>query len=358
MVIENLNKVKEILLQKGFQSHISQSEDKVKIIISLNQRYNFDKFNDLFIAINDINYTYFPQMNWTSKSNIERADDGKFEMSIDYKKSEWSNAGGTYYRKSEYTPTPISNVMKGPLFIQFSSIKNYVGEGFTKDEFNLLETALLGKVMDKVDPKKEGPNNEYKGGLFWTLSTLATIYIDKFVGSKDGKEIIRYLVMWSKNAEYKYYLLFDINEFENLPISEFILAKSKSKLERPTSTSQTVIPKISNEEYISVKRNGEKSKISDIEEEAITDKLKNLLINSRSNLRLEKLPKVDQYILVWYLYENVSVKRRIEISKIRPMATNNFKFYIKIQDVESKSIDVFNFYYINSLLRLPESLFK
>lgn len=356
MVIENLNKVKEILLQKGFQSRISQSEDKVKIFISLNQRYSFDKFNDLFIAINDINYNYFPQINWSSKANIERADDGKFEMSIEFKKSEWSNAGGTYYKKPEYIPTthPVT-LTKGPVFITFPSIRSYITDGWeTKEEFTLLEIAYLGKTIKDIDPNAKGPSDEYKGGLSWTMFEDATIYIDKYSSGRDPSPN-RYLVMWSKNSEYKYYILFDINEFSKLPLPEFQKALSKSTVDK---TSQTVIRKITNQEYINIKKTGEMAKIMDVEEEAISDKLKNLLINSRSNLRLEKLPKVDQDIRVWYLYEGYSVKRRIELTKIRPLGTNNFKFFVKIQDTYSKSIDVFTFYYINSILRLPESLFK
>jgi hypothetical protein len=358
MVDGKLKDIKTKLSEKGFKSRISQSGDDVQIYITLNQRYRFEKFAELFDSIGEFMYKNFPQIDWKSSTNVERSDDGGFELSIELKKSEYSYSGGTYYKKTSTDYKPYTNALtltKGPVFIQFSTIRSYIGEGFTKDEFTLLERAYLDKIVKDIDPEKLGPSPEYKGGLSWSILKTATIYVDKYIGSKDGSEATRYLVMWSKDAEYKYYVLFDINEFIKIPLPEFQKARIvKSSSE---STTSTAIPKVSKDEYERIRTNGEVFNLDGLEKDAIDNKLTDLIKNARSNYKIESVGS-SNYSAIWYLVDGTNALRRIEIRKIRPINQNNPKFFISIKDLKSQSIDIYSFYYINSILRLPESLFK
>lgn len=358
MVDEKLKDIKTKLSEKGFKSRISQSGDDVKIYITLNQRYRFEKFAELFDSIGDFMYKNFPQIDWKSSTNVERGHNGTFELSIELKKSEYSYSGGTYYKRpsNDYKPYVGGPALtRGPIFIQFANIKSYIGEGFTKDEFTLLERAYLDKIIKDIDPEKLGPSPEYKGGLSWSILKTATIYVDKYVGSKDGSEATRYLVMWSKDAEYKYYVLFDINEFIKIPLPEFQkarLVKSSSE-----STITTATPKVDKKEYERIQTSGEIFNLESVEKDAISDKLTDILKNARSNYKLESVGS-SNYYAIWYLMSGVNVIRRIEVRKIRSINQNNPKFYLSIKDLKSQSVDIYSFYYINSILKLPESLFK
>jgi hypothetical protein len=356
MVLENLKKFKERLTDIGFSSRVSNSEENTIIYISLKSKYSFDKFASLMTTIGDLTYTNFPQTSWSSSTNIERSDNGEFEMSLEFKKST-AYTGGTYYTPPKTTQTDYK-LTKGPIYVPFSSIRSYIKEGYIKEEFTLLERGFFDSEIKKIDPDRSGPLEEYKGGLSWTVNKNATIYIDKYVGTEDGKSNIKYLFMWSKDAEYKYYVLFDKEEFSKISIPEF--QKIRVSNSPTASTSQTVIPKVDKITYDIAKSSGEFGIISEIEKMAMTDKLKQMLVNSKSDLSIKgpnELNINDKKSLLWGLYSNRSV-RTIEISKIRPMAQNNFKFYISIRDLRNGSEDIYSFYYINSLLRLSESLFK
>lgn len=216
----NLESIKSKIEEISKSAYIHVDDDKVEISIPFKKRTKLSSLYSTMVKIDQLKGT-FPLSTWNSKSNIDRSEDGYYELNIEFTKYK-TNIYSSNYKRTDSITSDFGNV--GPILVTPNSFGSYVTKSFNTVNMSLFEKAYLNEVIMKYYP---GSDRFLESGkfIYWLTNDLTKIYILKYAyNGNENSTIVRYSVVLEKKVnnfkDVKNYILFEIDEFKKIPIFE------------------------------------------------------------------------------------------------------------------------------------------